>query len=429
MHRFRLEFSHENRYSILFEHYMRLKKYLVLYSQAELITRRSIKEHSCFIEKIDSEKVQVFYLNTFFQNNYFDLSSFDCIILTTSFLSSKWSSGSFKRAKSRIKNLNHYNGLIVALPQDEFINTALLDSYFESLTNLHVMTILPEHEWSKIYPRSIKKGHTFEQALTGYINHPPKKKQLDFFKRAYEISYRAWATEPWLGKHSYKKYEIYKKFAKIQKPSWNISTNQKDMLTGRSWDKLLQNSKFVIGTEQGASISDPKGILREQYLIYKVDNPNSDWIKSYDDCNFAIYENSIDLRGLSPRIFEAMQNNAALILLEGDYNGVLKSNKHYIPLKKDYSNLDEIVSNLDAETHKRIIESYIEIFNNKELWYSHLAGLINSKVEKKSNILRKRYLFLYQIFKFKNVFLQLTYSAAVKLIGSERLIRIVNAFK
>ena len=414
---------------IIREACMELKKYLVLFNQATIKTRRSINEHTNFINKINSEKIRVFYLNTFFQKNYFDLSSFDCIILTTSFLSSKWSPGSFNRVQSRIENLNQYNGLIVALPQDEFVNTALLDSYFESLSNLHIMTILPESEWSKIYPSSMKKGHTFEQVLTGYINHLPSKKQLDFFKRKYEISYRAWETEPWLGKHSYKKYEIYKKFAEVKKPNWNISTNQKDVLVGKSWDKLLQNSKFVIGTEQGASISDPHGILREQYLIYKANNPDSDWMKSYEDCNFELYEKSLDLRGLSPRIFEAMQNNAALILLEGDYNGVLKPNKHYLPLKKDYSNLEAIVSNLNVETYKKIIESYTEIFHNTELWYGHLAEIVNSKVKKKSNILKKRYVLLYQIFKFENVFLQFTYSTAVKLVGIERLIRIVNAFK
>ena len=408
---------------------MELKKYLVIYSQATIKTRRSIEEHTNFIEKINSEKIRVFYLNTFFQNNYFDLSSFDCIVLTTSFLSAKWSPRNFKRVQSRIENLNKYDGLILALPQDEFINTALLDAYFESLTNLHIMTILPENEWSRIYPKSRKKGHTFEQVLTGYINQLPKKKQKNFLKREIEISYRAWETEPWLGKHSYKKYEICKKFTEIKKPNWDISTDQKDVLIGKSWDNLLQNSRFVIGTEQGASISDPQGILREQYLIYKANNPDSDWMKSYEDCNFVLNENSIDLKGLSPRIFEAMQNNTALILLEGDYNGVLKPHKHYLSLEKDYSNIESIVSQLNAETYNKLIESYIDIFENKELWYSHLAGTINSKVKKKSKILKKRYVFLYQILKFKTVLLQFTYTTTVKLLGIERLIRIVNAFK
>lgn len=408
---------------------MEPKRYLVVYSQATIKTRRSIKEHTNFINKINSEKIRVFYLNAFFQKNFFDLSSFDCIILTTSFLSSKWTAKGFERVKSRIQNLNRYNGLIVALPQDEFINTALLDSYFESLGNLHIMTILPEREWPRVYPRSMKKGHAFEQVLTGYINQLPKKNQKDFFKREYEISYRAWQTEPWLGLHSYKKYEICTKFSEIKKSNWNISTHPKDVLIGKSWDKLLQNSKFTIGTEQGASISDPQGLLREQYLIYKEYNCDSDWIKSYKDCNFAVHDNSLELKGLSPRIFEAMQNNVALILLEGDYNGVLTPNKHYLPLKEDYSNLEAIVSNLNVEIYKKIIASYSEIFDNNKLWYNHLAETINSKVKKNSNNLRKSHLLLYQIVKFKNVFLQIIYSTTVKVVGIEKFIRIVNALK
>ena len=405
------------------------KKYLVLHSQATIKTRRSIKEHTNFVNKIYSEKTRVFYLNAFFQKNYFDLASFDCIVLTTSFLSSKWTPRNFKRTISRVENLTEYNGLIIALPQDEFINTALLDSYFESLNNLHIMTILPEREWPRIYPRSMKKGHTFEQILTGYINQLPEKNQRDFFKREIEISYRAWQTEPWLGLHSYKKYEISTKFSEIKKSNWNISTHPKDVLIGKSWDKLLQNSKFTIGTEQGASISDPQGLLREQYLIYKGSNPDADWIKSYKDCNFALHENSLALKGLSPRIFEAMQNNVALILLEGDYNGVLTPNKHYLPLKEDYSNIESIVSNLSEEMYKKITASYIEIFDNTELWYDHLAETINSKVKKNSNTFKKKYLFLYKIVKFKTFLLQLTFSITVKVVGIEKLIRIVNAFK
>ena len=101
----------------------------------------------------------------------------------------------------------------------------------------------------------------------------------------------------------------------------------------------------------------------------------------------------------------------------------------YLPLKEDYSNLASIVSNLNVETYKKIIESYVDIFHNAELWYVHLAEIVNSKVRKKSNILKKRYLFLYQMFKFKNIFLQFTYSTTVRLVGIERLLRIVNAFK
>lgn len=408
---------------------MKHKTYLVVYSQATIRTRRSIKEHTKFLMKVKSEKIRIIYVNTFFQKNHYDLASIDCILLTTSFLSQKWSPRNFERLQHKLPNLGEFRGLIVAMPQDEFINTEMLDLYFETMKNLHIMTILPEKEWRKIYPRSTQKGHTFEQVLTGYINNLPKKRQKAFSKRKFEISYRAWETEPWLGKHSYKKFEICEKFAAVKRNNWNLSTKKQDVLVGKSWDRLLQNSKFVIGTEQGASISDPHGILREKYQRYKERNANADWITSYQDLNFEHFENSIELKGLSPRVFEAMQNNVGLILLEGQYNGVLNPNRHFLQVREDYSNLDEIIQNLDEETYKRIVGSYSEIFNKKELWYDQLAEKINSKVAGNGIKLKRRYVLLYQIEKILNWLFRFIYSSALHIIGIERIIRIFNVFR
>jgi hypothetical protein len=45
---------------------------------------------------------------------------------------------------------------------------------------------------------------------------------------------------------------------------------------------------------------------------------------------------------ISPKIFEAISHKTALILFEGSYSGVITPHKHYIPLKKDFSNVDDI---------------------------------------------------------------------------------------
>ena len=44
-------------------------------------------------------------------------------------------------------------------------------------------------------------------------------------------------------------------------------------------------------------------------------------------------------------MFEAIISGTVLIMTEGDssfYSGVLKPNKHYIPLNKNYSNITDI---------------------------------------------------------------------------------------
>ena len=54
------------------------------------------------------------------------------------------------------------------------------------------------------------------------------------------------------------------------------------------------------------------------------------------------YEDNIPYRTISPRHFEASALRLCQILLEGKYSGVMRPMVHYIPLKKDFSNFDEV---------------------------------------------------------------------------------------
>ena len=50
---------------------------------------------------------------------------------------------------------------------------------------------------------------------------------------------------------------------------------------------------------------------------------------------------------ISPKIFEAIRLRTALILFDGSYSDVVKPDAHYIVLKKDYSNIDEVFERLE----------------------------------------------------------------------------------
>src|SRR5262249_22734605 len=46
------------------------------------------------------------------------------------------------------------------------------------------------------------------------------------------------------------------------------------------------------------------------------------------------------------RLFEAASVSTALIMFPGDYSGVVEPHTHYLPLERDFSNLEEIGSKL-----------------------------------------------------------------------------------
>jgi hypothetical protein len=47
---------------------------------------------------------------------------------------------------------------------------------------------------------------------------------------------------------------------------------------------------------------------------------------------------------ISPKMFEAIATRTALILFEGSYSDILKPDVHFLPLKKDFSNVDEVLA-------------------------------------------------------------------------------------
>ena len=69
-------------------------------------------------------------------------------------------------------------------------------------------------------------------------------------------------------------------------------------------------------------------------------------------------EEEIPYRTISPRHLEAAAFRVCQILFEGRYAGLLEPMVHYIPLRKDFSNLDEVLDRFrDADLRAQIAEN------------------------------------------------------------------------
>ncbi len=78
------------------------------------------------------------------------------------------------------------------------------------------------------------------------------------------------------------------------------------------------------------------------------------------------WEERIPYRTISPRHFEAAAFHASQNLYEGNNTGILRPKVHYIPVKKDFSNFDEVIrlfdtrglrQDLTAQAHRDLIAS------------------------------------------------------------------------
>ena len=111
--------------------------------------------------------------------------------------------------------------------------------------------------------------------------------------------------------------------------------------------------------------------------------------------NVFIADSSKILRG-SPRIFEAITLKSALILFEGKYSGVIKPFIHFIPLKKDFSNIDNVFDKLKDDNYLQLmvdrafkdvilsgLYTYSSFINNYDKQISLLIGNFSPSSDKK----------------------------------------------
>ena len=144
------------------------------------------------------------------------------------------------------------------------------------------------------------------------------------------------------------------------------------------WAQFMRMSKAIIGAESGTYYLQRSGEGIRKSLQYQKDFPEAPFEEVFDYA----FKNITDYRDgkcISSRHFEPIGTLTCQILLEGDFTGILKPYENYIPVKKDYSNLNEVISlfqdsayrqNLALRTFEYVMDSHtyskrVEMLINK----------------------------------------------------------------
>ena len=107
----------------------------------------------------------------------------------------------------------------------------------------------------------------------------------------------------------------------------------------------------------------------EQYIKENLTSDEQLWDKILKP-----YEKVINYRSISPRIFESAIFRNLMILFEGEYSSVLEAGKHYIELKKDFSNINEVIEMAqDPELYNKITNrAYSDLIESENIAINHL---------------------------------------------------------
>lgn len=329
---------------------------------------------------------RVFYLNAAVWGipRLLRLIPFDLIVFHTTFLGARWNRPAFAWMMKRMAPLKKSGAVKVALPQDEFINTDLLCRFINEFAMEHVFSVAPESEWNTIYDEVDRERTAFHQVLTGYLDDATLKRinQLaeSGTRRRLDIGYRAWHAAPWLGRHGKLKTDIAARFedrAPLARINADISTRAEDTLYGDDWYRFLLDCKYTIGVEGGASILDRDGEIRQRTEAYLARHPKAAFDAVEAAC-FPRSDGSLRLFSISPRHLEACATRTCQILIEGGYNGVLEPGKHYVPLKRDFSNLPQVLETIQRDDVRERIASqaYEDVVASGRYTYPSFVRLI-----------------------------------------------------
>jgi hypothetical protein len=243
------------------------------------------------------------------------------------------------------RKVTNFDGLKLLLIQDEYENTETARKNIVSLGIHVVYTCVPEKYIETIYPKDRFPSTKFLNTLTGYVPHLCEKgfdpKPID--QRRYVIGYRGRLLPYWYGELGREKYYIGIKMKAICRKKnipCDIEWSEENRLYGDAWYEFLQDCRATIGTESGSNIFDFNGSIKSFVENEIKRNPTISYEKIHS-LYLAEHEGNICMNQISPRVFEAIGFKTCLVLFEGQYSNIIEPDKHYIPLKKDFSNITD----------------------------------------------------------------------------------------
>jgi hypothetical protein len=281
------------------------------------------------------------------------------LILHTTFLAHRWSS-QFQVVRRKSAWLGERRTLTIAFPQDEYDHAEVLEDWLEELAVDVVLSNFSESQWEVLYPR-LHGRVVFEHVLTGYLDDATVSYGHDVpchGTRPFDIVYRATRLPPSFGSHGQLKHlvgEAAQAAAADRNLRADISTNPADTIIGRRWQDFLASGRAVVGAESGSSALDRRGELAVQIRELTQADPTL----TFEQLSARLPTGWDDYRffALSPRHLEAAATRTLQILVEGRYDGVLEPDRHYVPVRRDLSNLGEALERVgDVQFVQRVTE-------------------------------------------------------------------------
>jgi hypothetical protein len=346
---------------------------LVLYWHPKgTVMRLAVKQH---LRLLEGSGARILYRNAIDPApSWLTWTAPDLCILHTTFLSHARWNYSFEEYRRRFRWISRLRCPKIALPQDEYDHSEVIDEWLVELGVTNVYSCFGPEQWETLYPLLAPRA-TFHRTLTGFIDEKAAAfiagRLVPHSQRPLDIVYRARKLPYWLGSHGQLKHRIAEA---VQERAGglglrtDISTRPEDTIYGAGWLDFVMSGRATIGAESGSSVLDPRGAIQRRISRLVAERPHITFEEV--DAQMPSGWDSYAFFAISPRHLEAVITKTAQILVEGRYSSVLEPELHYIPVRRDFSNLDEALERLrdseavDAMTERAYRDVYLSGRNN-----------------------------------------------------------------
>jgi hypothetical protein len=278
------------------------------------------------------------------------------------------------------------NAIRVAMPQDEYLWTAILEEWLHDLDVQVIFSAFgPEHA-NRLYP-SLCGRVAFEHSFTGYLYdsllgygpgviRPHADRSLDVVYRARQLPFS-------LGARAQLKHSIGlagRQAAAAAGLRYDIATGDQATVYGGAWFEFVASSRAILGTESGAGAIDGRGDIARAEKEMRATQPEL----SFQEFASAMPDgwDGASLFTIGPRHLEAAAAKTCQILVEGSYGGVLEPNVHYIPVDEHMERLPEAMERIRDPAESQLVaeRAYRDIVLSGRYSYGALASQIERAV-------------------------------------------------
>ena len=267
--------------------------------------------------------------------------------------------------------LGGFQGLKIAFFQDEYHQCTRRFRFIDEYGVDVVYTLVEPRFFRETYLSHCSAScilHTIPGFVEEDLVATARTLRAEGGARDIDVGYRGRIIDFALGRAGREKHVIgeeFKRRAANSDMALDIESADNKRIYGPSWPWFLARCRCVLGVEAGVSLFDVEDKVRLGCMRLRCENPNVDDETLFENV-MRPWEDVIPYRMISPRHFEAAAMGCCQVLFEGRYSGILEPGRHYIELKKDFSNICEVISKIKdkdlcrtiaEQTRKDLVES------------------------------------------------------------------------